>query len=199
MWGMKNLARSLTMAAITGAVELSRPADWSPAWRRAYVWLPGAAIGAISAVAVQAGLRKGRELAAAGTVDLVTPNTPGRDGAAAVPAAGPVAGSSAGPVAGPAYLATSAPGPRSRKPAIALTGLAVVAGAAVSGIMALTLVLDERMEAWLVRRGAARPRMVMAVAGALSSLALDVLADAKDTKASRQAPDQDSQDPAPAQ
>ena len=174
---MKKLPQSLILAAIAGATELSRPADWSPAWRRAYIVAPGAAIGAISAVAVRAGLRKGRQLAAAETVDLVTPNAPGPDGAATVPAAGPVAK--------PAYLATSAPGPRSRKPAIALTGLAVVAGAAVSGIMALTLVLDARVEAWLVRRGVAKPRVVMAVAGVVYSLALDVLMAAKDAKDSK--------------
>lgn len=181
---MNNVPRSLLLAAISGASGLSRPADWSPAWRRAYVVAPGVAIGAIGAVAVQAGLRKGRELAAAQTVDLVTPATAGSDGAAAAPAAPPVAGA-VPPVAGPAYLATSAPGPRSRKPAIALTGLAVVTGAAVSGIMALTLVLDARVEAWLVRRGVAKPRVVMAVAGVLWSLLMDVLTAAKDAKDSK--------------
>ena len=174
---MNNVTRSLLLAAISGASGLSRPADWSPAWRRAYVVAPGVAIGAIGAVAVRAGLRKGRELAAAQTVDLVTPATAGADGAAAVPAAVPVAE--------PAYLATSAPGPRSRKPAIALTGLAVVTGVAVSGIMALTLVLDARVEAWLVRRGVAKPRVVMAVAGVLWSLLMDVLTAAKDAKDSK--------------
>ncbi len=174
---MNNVTRSLLLAAISGASGLSRPADWSPAWRRTYVVAPGVAIGAISAVAVRAGLRKGRELAAAETVDPATSATAGSDGAAAAPAAPPVAR--------PAYLATSAPGPRSRKPAIALTGLAVVTGAAVSGIMALTLVLDARVEAWLVRRGVAKPRVVMAVAGVLWSLLMDVLTAAKDAKDSK--------------
>ncbi|KAD4060053.1 hypothetical protein GD627_02995 [Arthrobacter yangruifuii] len=79
--------------------------------------------------------------------------------------------------------AGSGTGPRMR-----LAGPAVVAamvGATASGVLALTLVLDERVEAWLVRRGVARPRRVMAAASALSSLLLDQAMDAKDSRGRR--------------
>lgn len=191
VWGMQKLPRSLTLAVITGAVELSRPADWSPRLRRAYVAVPGIAIGAISAAAVLAGSRKGRKLAAAETVDLVTPFTSGTEGTAADSSA--AAAGDGTPTAGsaprPSYL-TASPD-RRRKPVLgmALAGLAVGTGAAVSGIMALTLVLDERAETWLVRRGAAHPRLVMAVVAAVSSLALDIVMDWKDAKHAKEGAD----------
>ncbi|MCQ1945917.1 hypothetical protein [Arthrobacter sp. zg-Y1116] len=165
---MKNLPLSLTIAAAVGGFTLSRPADWSPGLRRAYVLVPGAAVGAIGVVALSRGMRKGRELAAAGTVDLVTPFTVGAGGDSAT---------------APSYV--RAAGPQRRMPGIALTGLAVLMGAAVSGITALSLVLDEAVEAWLVRRRVARPRPVMAMAAVLYSLVMDQVMDSKDAKVSK--------------
>ncbi|MCC3272385.1 hypothetical protein MUK71_14395 [Arthrobacter zhangbolii] len=160
---MKNPLLSLALAAVSAAGTLSRPADWSPSLRRLYILAPGAAIGAISVVAVQKGTRKGRELAAASTVDLVTPFTAaGEDGAA-------------GEATAPSYLRAAGSAPRT--PAIALAGMAALVGVTVSGVLALTLALDEQVEKWLVRRGAARPRWVMAAAAAASSLLLDYALD----------------------
>ena len=173
MWAMKNLPLSLVLAASSGAFTLQRPADWSPSLRRAYILVPGAALGTIGVVAVQRGSRKGRELAAAGTVDLVTPFTAGADDGAA------------GSAASPSYLRAAGSPPRT--PVIALAGLAAMLGITVSGIVALTLVLDERVEAWLVRRGVARPRRVMAAAAAVSSLLLDQVTDSTDSRKSRDA------------
>ncbi|KPN18795.1 hypothetical protein [Arthrobacter sp. 3Tela_A] len=63
-----------------------------------------------------------------------------------------------------------------------MTALAGAVGVASSGILALTLVVDERMETWLLRRGAARPRLVMAVITAVTSLVLDLIMDSKDAE-----------------
>ena len=68
---------------------------------------------------------------------------------------------------------------------IALTALAGTVGAASSGILAMTLVVDERMETWLLRRGAARPRLVMAAVAATTSLVLDLIMDSKDAEDAR--------------
>ncbi|WP_146360539.1 hypothetical protein [Arthrobacter yangruifuii] len=164
---MKNLPLSLALAASSGLFTLQRPADWSPRTRRSFVLVPGAALGILGALAVRAGAQRGRETAGSGTGDLVPPAAAGAQdaGDAAVPAPG------------------AGHGPRMR-----LVGPAVVAamvGATASGVLALTLVLDERVEAWLVRRGVARPRRVMAAASALSSLLLDQAMDAKDSRGRR--------------
>lgn len=200
---MKNLPLSLALAAASGAFTLQRPADWPPALRRAYILAPGVAIGAISVAAVWKGTQKGRELAAAGTVDLVTPfsaagtggtGVAGTGGTSATDRAGTtapapeapsgaVSGSAASdPAANPApsYLLGS-PARRFR-PAYALAAIAALTGVVVSGVLALTLVVDERAEAWLVRRGVPRPRRVLAAVAALSSLGLDLALDARDSK-----------------
>ena len=54
------------------------------------------------------------------------------------------------------------------------------------------MVLDERLETWLVRRGAARPRFVMAVIAVVSSLVLDQIVDSRDSKKSEDARQQSS-------
>ena len=168
MLTMKNLPLSLALAAISGALTLKSPAEWSPRVRRAYVLAPGAAIGVIVAAALRRGAQQGRELAAAGRVDLVTPATANSDGGADCPA----------PL--PSYVRTNAGSQRTTT--IALTALAGAVGVASSGILALTLVVDERMETWLLRRGAARPRLVMAVITAVTSLVLDLIMDSKDAE-----------------
>ena len=211
---MKNLPLSLALAAASGAFTLQRPADWPPALRRAYILAPGVAIGAISVAAVWKGSQKGRELAAAGTVDLVTPfsaagtggtGAAGTGGTSATDPAGttgpaPEAPSGAAPgsaasdpaAADPAAAnpAASNPAPsyllgspaRRFRPAYALAAIAALTGVVVSGVLALTLVVDERAEAWLVRRGVPRPRRVLAAVAALSSLGLDLALDARDSK-----------------
>ncbi|MCC3278286.1 hypothetical protein LJ754_03820 [Arthrobacter sp. zg-Y40] len=161
---MKNLPLSLALAASSGLFTLQRPADWSPGMRRTFVLVPGAALGVLSVLAVRAGAQSGREPAGGGTGNPVPPVAAGdqETGGAAAPAPG------------------AGPGPRMR-----LVGPAVIAatvGATASGVLALTMVLDQRVEAWLVRRGVARPRRVMAAASALSSLLLDQVMDAKDLK-----------------
>ncbi len=62
----------------------------------------------------------------------------------------------------------------------ALVALAGAVGLASSAILALTLVADERIETWLLRRGTARPRLVMAAVAAATSLVLDLIMDSKD-------------------
>ncbi|MCQ1999783.1 hypothetical protein [Arthrobacter zhaoxinii] len=163
---MKNVPLSLALAASSGLFTLQRPADWSPRARRSFVLIPGAALGAISILAVRRGYRIGREPAAAGTGTFVAPVTAGTLGAAA-----------------DADAATAAASP-ARKTVVAVAG-AVIAGTTASGVLALSLVLDERIEIWLVRRGVARPRRVMAVVAALSSLLLDVIMDSKEAKDSK--------------
>lgn len=169
---MKNLPLSITLAALSGALTLKSPADWSPGLRRAYVLAPGAAIGVIAAAALWKGNQKGRELAAAGRVDLVTPaasnSDDGAEGAAPLP-------SYVRRDARPAGL-----------PGIGLAVLAATVGVTVSGVLAVSLVLDERLETWLVRRGVVRPRRVMAAIAAVSSLVLDQVMDSKDSEDPRQ-------------
>ena len=165
---MKNLPLSLTLAALSGALTLKSPARWSPRVRRAYVLVPGAAAGIIVAAAFRRGARQGREQAAAGRVDLVTPSVSRPDGGT---------GSTA-PL--PSYVRTNT-GP-SRTTAIALIGLAGAVGVTASGFLALSLVVDERIETWLIRRGAARPRRVMAVLAAAGSLVMDQIMDSKDAR-----------------
>lgn len=164
---MKNLPLSLALAALSGALTLKSPADFSPGMRRAYVVAPGAATGIIAAAALRSGVRKGRKLAAAGRVDLVTPagagSNDGADGSAPVPS----------------YVRADAD--PAQVPVLALTSLAAAAGVTVSGFLALSLVLDERIETWLVRRGATRPRLVMAAATAAGSLILDQVTESKDS------------------
>jgi len=169
---MKNLPLSFTLAALSGVLTLISPAGWSPGVRRAYVLAPGAAIGIIAAAALRKGAQKGRELAAAGRVDLVTSVGSGSDGSV---------GSTA-PL--PSYVRKDADPPR--MPAMALTALAGTVGVAVSGVMALSLVLDERIETWLLRHGVTRPRRVMAFMVAVTSLVLDQVMDSKDSKDARQ-------------
>ena len=167
---MKNLPMSLTLAAFSGALTLKSPADFSPGVRRAYVLAPGAAVGVIAAAALRRGVRKGRELAAAGRVDLVTPAVSSSDEGAG------------GTAPLPSYVhADSGP---ARVPALGLASVAATVGVTVSGCLALSLVLDERIETWLVRRGAARPRLVMAVVTAAASLLLDQLADSRNARRS---------------
>ncbi|MBO0907470.1 hypothetical protein [Arthrobacter sunyaminii] len=170
---MKNLPLSLALAAFSGALTLKSPADFSPGMRRAYVLAPGAALGIIAATALRRGVKKGRKLAAAGKVDLVTPAVAGSND--------DDAGSTA-PV--PSYVRADVGA--ARVPAWTLTSLAATVGVAVSGFLALSLVLDKRIETWLVRRGVARPRLVMAVVTAASSLVLDQVADSKDSGGARQ-------------
>lgn len=146
---------------------MKSPADFSPGVRRAYVLAPGAAVGIIVAAGLQRGVRKGREQAAAGRVDLVTPAVAGsRDDAAGT-----------APV--PSYVRADT-GP-ARVPALAFTILAATVGVTASGVMALSLVLDERIETWLVRRGVARPRLVMATATVVGSLVLDQVTESRDS------------------
>ena len=168
---MKNLPLSLSLAALSGALTLRSPADWSPALRRAFVLVPGAALGVTGAVAVLKGSRKGRERAAAGRVDLVTP------------AASSTGDGAAGTTPVPSYVRADAP---ARVPALAATVLAATVGVTVSGALALSLALDEWLETWLVRRGVARPRLVMAAMAAISSLVLDQIVDSKDAKDSKE-------------
>ena len=169
---MKNLPLSFALAVLSGALTLKSPAEFSPAMRRAYVLAPGAAVGIIAAAGLRRGVKKGRELAAAGRVDLVTPAVAGSNDGAADTA----------PV--PSYVRTD--GAPARVPALALISLAATVGVTVSGFLALSLVLDERIETWLVRRGVTRPRLVMAVVTAASSLVLDQVADSKDSGDARQ-------------
>ncbi|UWX96779.1 hypothetical protein N2K95_14220 [Arthrobacter zhaoxinii] len=161
---MKNVPLSLSMAAAAGGFTLLRPADWSPGMRRAYVFVPGAAAGTVAALSFRKGARTVLT-ERAGAADLA-PVTAGTLGAAA-----------------DADAATAAASP-ARKTVVAVAG-AVIAGTTASGVLALSLVLDERIEIWLVRRGVARPRRVMAVVAALSSLILDVIMDAKEAKDSK--------------
>lgn len=156
---MKNLPLplSLTLAALSGALTLKSPAGWSPAVRRAYVLVPGAATGLITAAAVLRGARQGRELAAAGRVDLVTPP----DSAAA-----------------PSYVRTNKGS--ARKMTFTLTAFAAAVGIISSAFLALSLLVDERIETWLRRRGATRPRYVMAAIAALASLGMDQILDARE-------------------
>ncbi|WAP50602.1 hypothetical protein OL239_11215 [Arthrobacter sp. ATA002] len=170
---MKNLPLSLTLAAVSGVLTLKSPADWSPRMRRAFVVAPGAAIGLIAAAAVRQGSRKGQDLAAAGRVDLVTP------------AASMSGDGAAGTAPLPSYVRAGAR--PAGLPATALAVLAVTVGVTVSGVLAVSLVLDERLETWLVRRGVARPRRVMALIAAVSSLILDQIMDSKDSKHSEDA------------
>ena len=86
---MQNLPLSLTLAAVSGALTLKRPADWSPRVRRAYILAPGACIGIVASVALRSGVRQGRQLAAAGRVDLVTRAAANFDGEANGPAPPP--------------------------------------------------------------------------------------------------------------
>ncbi|MCC9144604.1 MULTISPECIES: hypothetical protein [unclassified Arthrobacter] len=174
---MKNLPLSLALAASSGIFTLQRPADWSPRMRRTYVVAPGVALGAIGVLAVRKGAQKGRELAAAGTVDLVTPFTAGAGTGTGTDGGGEGTDSTTAP----SYVAGNASGHRTRVPAIALAVLAATVGTTVSGLLALGLVLDERMETWLVRRGVAQPRRVMAVAAAAGSLILDQAMDSRDS------------------
>ena len=206
---MKNLPLSLALAAASGAFTLQRPADWPPALRRAYILAPGVAIGAISVAAVWKGTQKGRELAAAGTVDLVTPFSAGGTGGTGAAGTGGTSATDPAGTTGPAPEAPSGaasgsaasdpaaanpaasnPAPsyllgspaRRFRPAYALAAIAALTGVVVSGVLVLTLVVDERAEAWLVRRGVPRPRRVLAAVAALSSLALDLALDARDSK-----------------
>ncbi|MCC9176655.1 hypothetical protein [Arthrobacter sp. zg-Y750] len=174
---MKNLPRSLALAAFVGAFTLSRPAGWPPLLRRAYILVPGAAVGAMAAVAVRKASRKGKELAADGTVDLVTPFTTA--GGAQEPGAASAV---------PSYVAARPSGSGTGGTEMALLGLGAVAGAAVSGTTAVSLLVDARIETWLVRRGAAKPRVAMAGAAALWSLVMDAVMDGKDGRGSKATP-----------
>ena len=169
---MKNLPLSLALAALSGVLALRSPADWSPGARRTYVLAPGAAIGVIAAAALRKGSQEGRKVAAAGRVDLVTPAASSSDDGAA-----------AGTAPLPSYVRADAR--REGLPTIGLALLAATVGVTVSGFLAVSLVLDERLETWLVRRGVARPRRVMAVITAVSSLALDQMMDSKDSEDAR--------------
>ncbi|MCC3269055.1 hypothetical protein MUG94_10300 [Arthrobacter gengyunqii] len=162
---MKNLPLSLTLAAVSGVLTLKSPAGWSPGVRRSYVLAPGAAIGIIAGAAVWKGSQKGREKASAGRIDLVTP------------AASRSTDGAAGTAPLPSYVRADAR--PARLPAIGLAVLAATVGITVSGVLAVSLVLDERLETWLLRRGVARPRRVMAVIAAMSSLVLDQMMDLK--------------------
>ena len=165
---MKNLPLSLTLAALSGALTLKSPSSWSPRVRRAYVLAPGAVIGIIAAAALRSGARQGRELAAAGRVDLVTPATAKSDGDAA----------STVPL--PSYVRAD-PEP-ARVPAIGLTAVAGAVGVTASGVLALSLVVDGWIETWLRRHGAVRPRLVMAAIAAVTSLVMDQIMDSKDAR-----------------
>ncbi|MBF4994994.1 hypothetical protein ITX31_12860 [Arthrobacter gandavensis] len=163
---MKNIQLSLALAAISAALTLKSPSDWPPAVRRAYVLAPGAAVGIFVGAAFWNGARKGRKLASAGRVDLVTP---------AASASGGGDGSTA-PL--PSYVRKDS-GP-SRRTAAGLTAIAAAAGVASSAFLALGLLVDERIETWLIRRGAERPRRVMALCAAVGSLVLDQIVDTRD-------------------
>ena len=170
---MKNLPLSLSLAALSGVLTLNSPADWSPGMRRAFVLAPGAALGVIAAEALRRGSQKGQELAAAGRIDLVTPATSSSDDGAA------------GTATLPSYVRADAR--PAGLPAAVLVALGATVGVTVSGVLALSVVLDERLERWLVRRGAARPRLVMAAIAAVSSLILDQIVDSRDSKKSEEA------------
>lgn len=142
---------SLATAAATGALTLLRPADWRPAVRRAYVWLPGAA----AAGGVLWATRPGRN--------------PGRkDGAPAESAAAPAARSDG----------VDAPGREPRKSLAARTLVSLTAAVIITALQAGSLKVDADIERRLAGYGLRRPRRWMAAGAAAASLALDLMRDA---------------------
>ncbi|WAP50648.1 hypothetical protein OL239_11490 [Arthrobacter sp. ATA002] len=83
----------------------------------------------------------------------------------------------------PSYVRDAAP---VRLPLIGLAALVATARVTVSGVLAVSLALFERLETWLVRHGVDRPRHVMAVIAAVGSLVLDQVAGSKDSKGASQ-------------
>lgn len=152
---------SLATAAASGALTLLRPADWRPAVRRAYVWLPGAAV--------------------AGGVLWAT--RPGRksDGKAGAPAAGLPAGpAAAAPAPAPGTDADGA----EREPRKALAARALVsvtAAVIITALQAGFLKVDADIERRLAGYGLRHPRRWMAAGAAAVSLALDVVRDASES------------------
>lgn len=144
---MKNLPLSLTVSAISGAFTLLRPADWSPRLRRAFVVVPGT-------------------LAVAGLVAVLFRGAGSRQ-----PRSG--SGNSAGDGAHPG----AETGSLFAQPPAVRALFAVGAGAAVAGIQTLSLRLDERLERWLLKHRVPAPRYWMALAVALTSLAVDAVHD----------------------
>ncbi|MER1995814.1 MAG: hypothetical protein ABTA24_04850 [Arthrobacter sp.] len=110
-------------------------------------------------------------MAAAGRVDLVTAATARSDGDAE------------GKPATPSYVSGNEGSTRNMT--ITLTAFAAAVGAASSAFLALSLLVDERIETWLRRRGATRPRLVMAVIAAVTSLGMDLILDAKEARGAR--------------
>ena len=143
---------SLATAAATGALTLLRPADWRPAVRRAYVWLPGAA----AAGGVLWATRPGR-------------NTGRKDGAPAESAAAP-AGSKSDRV--------DAPRREPRKSLAARTLVSLTAAVIITALQAGSLKVDADIERRLAGYGLRRPRRWMAAGAAAASLALDLMRDA---------------------
>ena len=152
---MKNLPLSLTVSAISGAFALLRPADWSPRVRRASVVVPGALAGAgLAAVLFRS---DGDKQAGSGSGKVADDGgTAGSDSSRADTGS----------------LFAQPPAVR----ALAAAG----AGAVVSGIQVLSLRLDERLERWLLRHRVPAPRYWMALAVALTSLAVDLVHDRED-------------------
>lgn len=149
---MKNLPLSLTMSAAAGAFTLLDPADWSPAARRAFVFVPGALAAAGVLLAPFPGFR-GRAAAETAEVAQDSPADDGVPGGAVMRPSG---------VRGKAVRAA----------------LAVGAGSTVSGVQALSLRFDAGMERWLVRHRVAAPRLWMAAGVALATLVMDLLQEA---------------------
>lgn len=161
--GMKNLPLSLTVSAAAGAFTLLDPADWSPAARRAFVFVPGA-------------------LAAAGVLLAPFPGAGAR--AAAEVAEGWDAQNSTADDGVPGGAVMRPDGVRGKAVRAAL---AVGAGSTVSGVQALSLRFDASMERWLVRHRVAAPRLWMAAAVALATLVMDLLQEASGSSGRGQA------------
>lgn len=152
---MNSVPLSLAIAAAGGAFTLLRPADWSTPVRRAYVWLPGIAVGLI----VLHKARKGFPLS----------EEPAEGAAPKVEAAG-TNGSGAG------EASTTAPAPTVRLAVRGQIVLALGAAFATAAAGAVSLPLDAALERWLVRRGISYPRRWMAASAFLASLVPDAIA-----------------------
>lgn len=157
---MSSLPFSLAISAAGGAFTLLRPADWSTPVRRAYVWLPGIAVGLF----VLHKARKGFPL----------PEEPAEGAAPKVEAAGAEAAGAGGSGAGEA--SSTAPAPTVRLSVRGQIVLALGAAFATAAAGAVSLPLDAALERWLVRRGISSPRRWMAASAFLASLVPDVIA-----------------------
>lgn len=156
---MSSLPFSLAVSAAGGALTLLRPADWSTPVRRAYVWLPGIAVGLYVLQKTRKGFSLPEEPTEVEPAGLVAPAEPtGVDGSGA--------GGDSGPGSAPVVR-------------LAVRGQLVLSlGAALATVAtgALSLPLDAALERWLVRRGVSHPRRWMAASAVLASLIADAIA-----------------------